>query len=263
MCNPRRVKIHLRRTVKEAWRSTVEQAATASGEVREQARVTLDIPLATALGELPLQMLERLLRGDFENFDGWERDAQGNYRQALGEVTIVYEPGSRQLIAEATLVEQITEAARAAAEARGSTEGEVEAEGVGRYYSDNWGGRTEEHARQDAQAEAERRLAAAAENLHRQAHQAELAAAEQEARAQAQRLAEAQLEDRRMTTRQALRERLQNTLQQADNRLQQTVNRLVGEAYRRSLIEIVRQNGGRVLADDHSGSVINLELELF
>jgi len=60
-----------------------------------------------------------------------------------------------------------------------------------------------------------------------------------------------------------LRERLQNTLQQADNRLQQTVNRLVGEAYRRSLIEIVRQNGGRVLADDHSGSVINLELELF
>ena len=41
------------------------------------------------------------------------------------------------------------------------------------------------------------------------------------------------------------------------------MNRLVGEAYRRSLIHLVETEGGRVLRDERSGSVINMEMELF
>ena len=60
-----------------------------------------------------------------------------------------------------------------------------------------------------------------------------------------------------------MRERLQVTLADAGERIYHTMNRLVAEAYRQSLIQLVRENGGRVLTDEHSGSVMNLELEIF
>ncbi len=52
-------------------------------------------------------------------------------------------------------------------------------------------------------------------------------------------------------------------LADAEDRVYHTMNRLVGEAYRRTLLELVQQNGGRVLANERSGSVYNLELELY
>jgi hypothetical protein len=208
-------------------------------------------------------MLERILRGDFPEFEPWERDGAGNYRHDLGDAVLVYQPGSRQLTVEARLTELISAEARATAEASGFTVGEVAVEAVGRYYDDGWGGRTQERALAEAQAAAESRLAEATEALHREQHAAELEAAEAEARALAEAQAAAELERLQGEVREALRERLQVLLANAEDRVYHTMNRLVGESYRLALIQMVQENGGRVLVDERSGSVINLEMELF
>ena len=139
MCNPRRVTIHVNHTIEQAWRTTVEQLARTEGEVRELARLNVDIPLSTGIGERALQMLERLLRGEFADYEPWDRDEDGNYRRELGAVTLIYQPGSRQLTVTTGLTEQISAEARAAAEAGGFTVGEVAVEAVGHYYEDGWG----------------------------------------------------------------------------------------------------------------------------
>ncbi len=45
--------------------------------------------------------------------------------------------------------------------------------------------------------------------------------------------------------------------------LYHVMNRAVGEAYRQTLHRLVRENGGRVLTDEKTGSVINMEMELY
>ncbi len=263
MCNPRRVTIEVNRTVEEAWQTTVEQVAEVRDEVEEEGRLRLDIPLDAEMGDRALAMLERLLAGEFEDYEAWERGGDGNFRRDLDDVTVVYQPGSRQLLVETRLGEQVTAEARAEAEAGGFTVGEVAVEAVGRYYSDGWGGRTEERARGMAEEEAERKLASATEELHRQQHAAELEAAEAQARAEAERRAEEELERLRGEMREALRGRIQAVLAGARERVQHTLNRLVGEAYRRTLIQLVHDNGGRLVHDRRTGSVIDLELEIY
>ncbi len=191
----------------------------------------------------------------------WLQDDEGNYRRDLGDVVLIYRPGSHQLIVEAVLSEQIKAEAQASAEAGGFTVGEVEAEAVGRYYDDGWGGRTEAHAREQAQSQAEHKLEEAVDALHRRRHAAEIEAAEATARAEAEIRANEKLEELRTKTREALRERIQVIIANAEERVYHCMNRIVGEAYRRTLIELAVQNGGRILADQRSGSVYNLELE--
>ena len=70
------------------------------------------------------------------------------------------------------------------------------------------------------------------------------------------------LEQVRTEVRSALRDRLRDILARAEDSVRYTMNRLVGEAYRQSLIQIVRENGGRVIRDQATGSVLNLELEI-
>jgi hypothetical protein len=263
MCNPRRVKVELNRAIREAWRTTVEQTARAEGEVQELARVTVDVGLGAEMGDLPLQVLERLLRGEFPDVEpAWPRDEAGNYRRDLGDVVLVYNPNTHQLTVEAQLIERVEAEARAAEEVGGFTVGEVAVEAVAQYFDDGWGGRTEEEARRVAEADAERKLAGAVEEHHRKVHAEELRAAEGRARTGAEQQAAQELERRRKEVREALRNRLKEVLARAQERVNHTMNRLVGQAYRRALIQLVQQNGGRVVTDDKSGSVINLELEL-
>ena len=262
MCNPRRVMVHLTETIEAAWRETVTRNAQATGQVQELARLTADIPLDAEMGDLALAMMERLMRGEYEGYDAWEEDAEGNFRRQLDQVTLVYTPGSHQLVIESRLTELITAEAEAAADAAGFTVGEVAVEAVGRYYEDGWGGRTEERARREAQTEADRRLAEARDALHREQHAGELAAAAAQAEAEAATRAAAALDAARAETRAALRQQLQVVMAEAQEQVYLTMNRLVGEAYRLSLIEMALQNGGRVVSDERNGAVINLELEL-
>jgi len=263
MCNPRQVLIYLARCIEEAWRRTVEQTASASGAVAEVAHLTADVPLAEEMGDMALEMLERVLAGEYPGFEPWSRDDRGCYWRELDGVTLRYDPAGSQLTIEAHLEQLVTTEARGAAEAAGVTVGEVSVEAVGRYYSDGWGGRTEERATAEAQAEAERKLAEAVETLHREQNRTAIEAAEAQAQIEAQVAAQAMLARRQAEVRAALRAQLQASLARAEERVYHVVNRAVGEAYRQTLRRLVLENGGRVLVDEESGSVINMELELY
>ncbi|MGB1251011.1 MAG: hypothetical protein ACPG8W_10385 [Candidatus Promineifilaceae bacterium] len=263
MCNPRRVMVHLRESIEQAWRTTIEESAEMQVEVRERARVAADIPLDAEMGDLALQMMVRLMQGEFDDYAAWDQDADGNYRRELDAVTLIYVPGTRQLLIETSLVEQVSVAAQASAEASGFTIGDVATEAVGHYYDDGWGGRTETRARAEANRRAAERLQAAVEELHRQQNPDAFAAATAEARERAEAQAAEQLAAAQAETRAALREQMQNTLADAEDTIYRTMNHLVGEAYRRSLIEIARQSGGHIVTDERNGSIINLEVEIY
>lgn len=263
MCNPRRVMIHLARCIEEAWQRTIEATASESGGVAERAQLSADVPLDAEMGDMALEMLERVLSGEFEGFKPWDRDGQGRYRRDLGDVTMIYDPQSHRLSIETQLSEMVSAEARGAAEASGFTVGEVTAEAIGRYYEDGWGGRTEERAMEEAQTEAERKLQEAVEALHREQNAPALEAAEAQAQAEAQEQAREALAQRQAEVRAALRERMQATLARAEERVYHVMNRAVGQAYRQTLRRVVRENGGRVLKDEETGSVISMEMELY
>lgn len=263
MCNPRKVMIHLAKRIEEAWRQTVQQTATVSGEVSELGRITADVRMDEEMGETALNMLERVLSGEFQGFEPWERDSVGQYRREMDAVTLIYNPHTHQLHIESRLTELLSADAQAAAEASGFTVGEVAVEAIGNYYSDGWGGRTESRALQEAQQLAEHRMTQAIANLHHQQHAEKLKTASRQAQAEAERRARQELIQRQTETRQAMRQQLQMTLAQAEDRVYYVMNRAVGEAYRQTLRQLVLQNGGRILADEQTGSVINMELEVY
>ncbi|HEX5702661.1 MAG TPA: hypothetical protein VFX97_05545 [Pyrinomonadaceae bacterium] len=263
MCNPRRVTIQLNRCIESAWRQTVEQVQSVSGSVSELARINTRVPLDEEMGDSALAMLERVLSGEFKEFEPWDRDQQGVFHRNLGDLTMMYDPATHQLSVETQLTETVTAEARAAVEASGFTVGEVAVEAVGTYFDDNWGGRDEGVALEEAQKSADHKLSKAIEELHLQQHASELEAARDQARTQAQILAEQQLAERQAATREALRDRLRVTLAQGAERASHIMNQAVGEAYRQTLISLVRQNGGRILTNEQTGSVINVELELY
>lgn len=263
MCNPRRVMIHLARSIEQAWRQTVEQTATAGDEVTELARINAQVNLDEEMGDAALQVFERVLAGEFEGFEKWTRDSVGHYRRDLGQVTLVYDPDNHRLTVEAQLTELVTAEARATAEASGFTVGEVAVEAMGHYYDDGWGGRTRERALEEAEGQAEKRLKQAIDALHREQHAKELSRAEDEAQKKADDAASQELTRLQAETRSALRTQLQVVLAQAEEQVYHVMNRAVGEAYRQTLHQLVENNGGRVITDERTGSVINMELELY
>jgi len=262
MCNPRKVMIHLARCIEGAWRRTVEQAATESGEVNELGRIDAEIPLDEEMGPVALEMLGQTLAEGFEGFDPWDRDSLGYYRRDLGDVALVFNPETGRLNVEARLTELISAEARAAVEASGFTVGDVAVEAMAQYYDDEWGGRTKEKAEAEAQAKAEHRLQEAINELHRDQNPEAFVQAEDEAQKQAREAARQNLEIKQIEVRKAMRRRIQSILTGAEEQVNHVMNHAVGEAYHRTLHHLVRENGGKVLMDEQTGSIINMEMEL-
>ncbi|MDM8523559.1 hypothetical protein QUF80_09335 [Desulfococcaceae bacterium HSG8] len=263
MCNPRKVMIHLARSIEEAWRRTVEQTASAEESVSEMGRISADIRLDEEMGDVALEMLGQVLAEGFEEFEPWQRDSLGHYRRNLDDVTLAFDPDTGRLTVETRLTEQVTAEARASAEACGFTLGEVAAEAVGRYYDDGWGGRTREQAEEEAAELAEHRLEQAIEALRRRQNPEAFAEAEAQAQSRAHELAQQELEALQSQVREALQGRIRNILSDARRQVHHIMSRAVGEAYRQTLHRLVRENSGRILTDERTGSVINMELELY
>ena len=263
MGNPRRVMIHTIRNIEQTWRATIERMVQLPDQTNKMARVNIDISFDADLAVMALAMLERVLRGEVEGFEPWDQGADDCYRYDSGGITLIYQPGSHQLHIEARLTDLISTEAHASAEANGFTVDEVAVEAVGYYYSDGWDGRTEQQALAKVRVESESRLAQSIEELHRLQYSSEFQSAVIEARMQAEQDADLLLERTRTEMRAAMRMRLQTILADAEDRLYHTLHRLVSETYRQCLIQLVRENGGRVLADERTGSILHLELELF
>ena len=262
MCNPRRVVINVNRSVHGAWQDTVQQCAAAADEITEIARIETNIQLDDELAGPALAMLERVLAGEFEGFEAWQRSG-AQLRHEVSGVTLIYDTERHTLCVETALTESISAEETALAEVSGVAVGQVAVEAVGRYYEDGWGGCTEERALQQAQADAERKVVEAVDQLRRQQNAETFARAEQEARQTAEEQLAVRMKELREATRAAIRERLQLTMAQAQDRVHRLISAAIGEAYRQTLLQIVRDNGGRVLADEPTGQVINMELELF
>lgn len=262
MCNPRRVTINVNRSINGAWRDTIQQCARGTDEVTEVARIATEIRLDDDLAGPALAMLERVLAGEFEGFEAWE-PGNGELRLALDEVTLVYDTEHHTLNIETALTESISAEAMADAEVSGVAVGEVAVEAIGRYYDDGWGGRTHERAMQEAQADSEKKIAEAIEGLRREQNRETFEQAEQQARQEAETRLRIRMDELREEARAAIRERLQLTLAQAQERVHQLISRAIGEAYRQTLLQLVRENGGRVVTDEQTGSIINMELELY
>ena len=85
--------------------------------------------------------------------------------------------GELEIVAE--LAADVQAEGQAGTRVSGRVEGDLEVEGIGRYYDDGWGGYTESTARQDAAAQADLELAQArAERLARARREAEAGAAD-------------------------------------------------------------------------------------
>lgn len=263
MCNPRKVTINLSQCIAESWQKTIQAHAEGKEDVTEIAHITAEVALDETLGELALDMLERVLAGEFDGFAPWEKDEAGNYYYQLDQVRLQYQPVSHHLTLEAQLTSAIEATAHGAAQASGFTVGEVASEAVARYYDDGWGGQTEEQAKNQAKARAKQRLETAVEALHREQNAVAFESAEAEAEAEAQRVLNAKLATQKAEVRAALRDELQAMLATAQDKAQAIINQAIGEAYRQALRQLVLDNGGQIVVDEQTGTVINMELELY
>ena len=163
----------------------------------------------------------------------------------------------------ARLEEMLSAEAAAAAEICRVTTGTIAFEAVGHYYDDGWKGRTEERALKEAEEQVEIRFERALEELKKAQPES---AAENELRlsltAEAQAAVTKDMAEKRAALRLELRHKLQVQLARQQQNAFHEINRVVGETYRQTLRRLVLENGGRVISDRKSGSVIELELEL-
>ncbi len=265
MCNPRKVMIHVNKTIEAAWRQMLTEEATATELLTEQAEISCEIDLAAEMGDATLDMLAKVLAGEFPGFSAWEKDSDGNFYRDLDAITLIYEPCRQQFVMRARLREMISVKAQAAAEVCQETAGSIAFSAVGHFYDDGWKGRTEKKALEEAQAQAEIRIEHALEELKSERRRQE-SATESELRIGLEKEAEVkarlQLEEKRHELRLHLRRQLQAQLALQQQNAFYEINRAVGETYRQTLCRLVLDNGGRIINDRQSGSVIELELEL-
>ncbi len=263
MCNPRKVMIHVNETIETAWRQLLTEKASASEMLTEKAEISCEIKLAEAMGAAALDVLEQVLAGEFSAVPAWEKDEAGNFYRDFAGITLVYDPLKRQFVLRARLQEMLSAKAHAAAEICRVTTGTIAFEAVGHYYDDGWKGRTEEKALKEVSEQVEIRFERALEELKKIQPEGE---AEHNLRAELAASAQSELETELAEKRAALRLELRHQLQAQLARQQRDafyeINRVVGETYRQTLCRLVLENGGRVISDRQSGSVIELELEL-
>jgi Skp family chaperone for outer membrane proteins len=257
--------IHVNETIEAAWRQMLTEEAAASELLTEEAEISCAIDLAAEMGDAALDMLAKVLAGEFPGFTAWESDSDGNFYRDLDAIRLIYEPCRQQFVMRARLSEMISVKAQAAAEVCQETAGTIAFAAVGHFYDDGWKGCTEERALQDAQEQAEIRIEHALEELKKERRRQE-SESESELRVELEKEAEVkaqlQLEEKRHELRLQLRQQLQAELALQQQNAFYEINRAVGETYRQTLCRLVLDNGGRVINDSQSGSVIELELEL-
>ena len=179
MCNPRRVRVKATRQLAEAWDHEVRRQVTLGG--RAVGRAAVREQVADRLGRPVLATLDDALAG----LDGWQAVDDG-YRIDLDGGYAQYHSDTGELEIVAELAEDIQAQGEAAATVRAEVEALIEAQGTGRYYDDGWGGLTEQTARRDAEADAQRALERVAAERTSQAKQAAESGAGQQVRARAE-----------------------------------------------------------------------------
>jgi hypothetical protein len=256
MCNPRRVRVRATRELAHAWEQEIRRTVTRTGETTGEARVRE--PLADSVGAPALAALAGVLT----RLPGWEEDEDGVFRHALHGGSLSYDPATRELEITARVSGRVTATGEAATVVRAEVHDTVEAEGVGTYYDDDWGGYTEETATRAAEQDLARALdAAGRERLAEETARAEEragAAAESGAAARADGALSAAVEARNRELRAEAQELLIAVGVEGRNLFHQAL----AEAYRDALLAYARSRGAERLSVREDGGVLEIEFDL-
>jgi hypothetical protein len=255
MCNPRRVIIKLAQAVSEEWSRTVDAHAAEQTEIEARAMLETQVNLAEELGDIALQELRALLA---DGYSEWCPDGNAFALAMENGITLRYTPEKGILQVMASLNETVETAASASSSASGTVEGSIEVEGIGRYYSDGWGGHTEEWARERAQQDAHNRLSEAQYLLREEQQRAALEAAHRVAQDQARTEAQHRLREEAERRQALLQEEVETLLRDSEEQVQAAIGGLLGQTYRRALIRLVQEGGGQIVQDDEQEAVIEL-----
>lgn len=259
MCNPRRLVVNLTQQIEEEWQATVEETATARVDVHE--RLERVIPLAGRLGPSARLGLSAALA---EGFRGWRRvgEEEGCFTTEIGPLQLHLDTGSAELRVTADRQTSVSGTARAEADYRASIRETIAVEEGGIAYDDGWRGLTPEAVHQSleekAQARVSREREAAIERQSRPARDE----ARHQARATAQARAGEEAQALGAEERDLLRQELDALFQQSQSVLREEVAALVGETLRRSVLHLVRVNGGELRRCEETDDAIVIEAVL-
>lgn len=253
MCNPRRVLVTATQTLDEAWQReitrTVDLCGIATGEARVRQR------LDSSLGGPALRALELALAAPES---GWVA-SPGGYRRDVDGGYVVYHLDERELEIVATLCEQVQVTGAAARQLSGHVQTQLSVEGQGTYYDDNWGGRNEESARQQAEADAQAKLAEARRLSLLAAQHAAERESEGELAAVARQQAEAKLAEEQAARQAALARAARERLTAVGTRCRQEFHQMLARAYRDAILAYARTNQASEIQCQEDGESIEIE----
>lgn len=258
MCNPRRLEVNLVEDIEEEWQATAEQSATARCEVNE--RLERVIPLGPPRTNDPEgtpgarqalfgpAALEGLAEALAAGFRGWQAvpGQEGIFQRDLGELRLTFDSAAAHLLITAERSSSVSGQARASEDYRATIRRRLEIQEAGIAYDDGYQGLTEESVQQKLEKKAQDRLAQekkqAIEEDTRQARDD----AQSRAAAKARLLAEAEAQQLGEEERQLLRQELAELFARSTPLLREELGALLGETLRRSVLRLVRVNGGEL-----------------
>ena len=253
MGNPRRIQVRALRELAEAWEQAIRRYVTSDGDAVAAVRILE--PLKSSIGSPTLIALTAAL----SRAEGWEQDADGVFRYELTGGYIAFDPASCELEIVAQLAADVQAEGEAGTTVSGPVEDDVEAEAVGRYYDDGWGGRTESTGRQDAATNADRELAQARAEWLARARAKEEAEAAGTAQARAEEAAQAALSDAMAARRAELERQAVHQLTAVGEQGRATFQQVVALAYRDAMLAYARSRHAQGVRVSDSGGVLDIE----
>ncbi|MFF3329841.1 hypothetical protein ACFYWX_09805 [Streptomyces sp. NPDC002888] len=263
MCNPRRVRVTATREVAEAWQVELERRVALSDTVVSELEISF--PFGGTLGDRTRAVFEGALARD----PHWRDTGDGAYELRLGDGRVTYRPADGTLVVRARLTDTARAEGVAAETLRGTVRDVAHGEGEGRYYDDNYRGRTrriaDAEARRVAESAAERNARALLDSVRRRAQAASAAAergAEERVRQAATADAAAHLEAERARVRDELDARNRQRVERLGQEALRAVNAVLALAYREALVAFAREQGARDVRVTESPDSLDVEFEM-
>jgi FtsH ternary system domain X2 len=255
MCNPRRVLVRATRQLAEAWEHEVRRQVTRTGLATGEARVRE--PLGVSVGGPALTALNAVLAADPE----WERVGD-TFVYGIDGGRVIYHPLSRELEIVATASADVEATGASARTVSGRLSGDIEAEGVGVHYDDNWGGITADDARRVARERAEAALEAAAREHARAARAAADEREGAELVAQAEVRAEAALAQATAARERELRAAAAARLAVVGVHGRNAFHRALAAAYRDAVLAFARSRRAEGVRCTEADGIVDIQFEL-
>jgi hypothetical protein len=256
MCNPRRIRVRATRELAEAWDQQVRRQVTRRGSAIGEVRVRE--PLESSVGGPTLTALTAVLG----RAEGWEQAEDGSFRHELTGGYIAFYPDSRELEIVARESAEVTAIGEAVATVRAELSDTLEAEQVGRYYTDGYRGLTRDAVERTTREGLERSLSAAAERRRAEVRDATDREADEAVRQQAEREADSALAAAAAARSDELRARAAVSLAAVGIEGRNLFHQALAEAYRDAILAYARARHADNIRCSDNGGVLEIEFEM-